>query len=112
MIKNNIVKLTDSAYVKLRELIKKSDKLDLGLRVYISSGGCNGFRYGFILENLIKKNDIVVYYNSIKIIIDSISIRYISGCSIDYIEKISGSKFILKNPKIKNRCSCGISFSI
>ncbi|PPI87992.1 iron-sulfur cluster insertion protein ErpA [Candidatus Pantoea edessiphila] len=103
---------TNAALNKIKYLIKNEKNELLKLRIYISGGGCSGFQYGFKLDDKIHKEDIIFKKNGITLIIDPISIQYLSGSSIDYKETLEGSRFTVMNPNAKTTCSCGSSFSI
>ncbi|WP_343190082.1 iron-sulfur cluster insertion protein ErpA [Buchnera aphidicola] len=102
------IKFTKNSIKKILKITKKK----LYFRIYIIGGGCNGFKYDFKTEKKIKKNDIIIKQNDANIIIDYISIQYLKNIKIDYLENLEGSKFVIKNPNAKTKCSCGISFSI
>ncbi|QJC35557.1 iron-sulfur cluster insertion protein ErpA [Enterobacteriaceae endosymbiont of Donacia sparganii] len=97
---------------KAANKIKKLDYKNINFRIFIIGGGCSGFKYDFILDKKIKKNDILINSLGINIIIDKISMQYLSGSIVDYIESIEESKFIIRNPYMKNKCNCGSSFDI
>ncbi|WP_343184173.1 iron-sulfur cluster insertion protein ErpA [Buchnera aphidicola (Ceratovacuna keduensis)] len=101
------IKLTKNSIKKILKITNKK----LYFRIYIIGGGCNGFKYNFKIEKKIKKNDIIIKKNNIKMLIDHISIKYIKNGKIDYLENLEGSKFVVNNPNAKTTCSCGISFS-
>ncbi|MDE5285746.1 MAG: iron-sulfur cluster insertion protein ErpA [Buchnera aphidicola] len=103
---------TYNAKKKLQEIIKTKNNPKLKFRVYISGGGCSGFQYQFIFDEKINKNDVIINQSNIFIIIDSISLQYLYGGKIDYLENLEGSKFIVINPHAKSTCGCGLSFSI
>ncbi|ALD15171.1 iron--sulfur cluster insertion protein ErpA [Buchnera aphidicola (Aphis glycines)] len=109
---NHHIQLTNNAVKKIKNftLIKKNKNLKL--RIYILGGGCSGFTYQFIFEEKINKDDIVIQKEDVYLIIDPISLQYLDGGKIDYIENLEGSKFIVYNPNAKNTCGCGASFNI
>ncbi|ABJ90610.1 iron-sulfur cluster insertion protein ErpA [Buchnera aphidicola] len=111
MLKHQI-KITINAIKKIKKLLLKKKNFKLKLRIFITGGGCSGFQYGFELEKITKKNDISIIQSGIEIIIDPISIQYLLGGKIDYIENLEGSKFVISNPNAKRTCGCGLSFSI
>lgn len=100
---------TSSAINKIQKLTKKS--FSVKLRIYITGGGCSGLQYGFKLDNIINKDDLIIIRSGIKIIVDPISLQYIIGGTLDFIENINGSKFIINNPNAKKTCGCGSSFN-
>ncbi|QJC35966.1 iron-sulfur cluster insertion protein ErpA [Enterobacteriaceae endosymbiont of Donacia cincticornis] len=102
------ISLTNKAAKKIKSLNRKN----MNFRVFIIGGGCSGFKYDFIFDKIIQKNDLLIKRLGINIIIDTISIQYLSGSIIDYIQNIEEEKFIIKNPYMKNKCNCGYSFDI
>ncbi|WP_422667151.1 iron-sulfur cluster insertion protein ErpA [Buchnera aphidicola] len=108
----NCLNFTDTAIKKIQELIKNKKNKDYKLRVYISGGGCSGFKYQFIFDKNINQDDLIINQLDISIIIDPISLQYLYGGKVDYLENLEGSKFIVSNPNAKNTCGCGSSFSI
>lgn len=105
------VHLTKNALNKIKKIILNKKK-KLRLRIYVTSGGCNGLQYGFMLDDSINKKDLIVKKKDVELVIDSLSFKYINGGYIDYIEKIGESYFFIKNPNAKTKCSCGFSFDI
>ncbi|QJC34380.1 iron-sulfur cluster insertion protein ErpA [Enterobacteriaceae endosymbiont of Donacia crassipes] len=103
-----LISLTSKAAKKIKSLNHKN----MNFRVFIKGGGCSGFKYDFILDKIIKKSDFLIKTLGVNIIIDMISLQYLSGSIIDYIENIEEAKFIIKNPYMKNKCNCGYSFDI
>ncbi|MCW5197764.1 iron-sulfur cluster insertion protein ErpA [Buchnera aphidicola] len=108
----NTFKLTKSAILKIKSLIKNNYNKNIKFRIYITGGGCSGFQYGFKFEKKNNKTDFIICQSNIFIIIDPISLQYLMGSKVDYIENLNGSKFIIKNPNSKSTCSCGASFNI
>ena len=102
---------TDSAAAKVSELIAEEGNEDLMLRVYVQGGGCSGFQYGFTFDESVNDDDTQVEKNGVKVLIDSMSIQYLTGAEIDYREDASGSQFVIRNPNATTTCGCGSSFS-
>jgi iron-sulfur cluster insertion protein len=102
---------TDSAASKVKKLIEEEGNNDLKLRVFVSGGGCSGFKYGFTFDELINEDDTVMEKNGVKLIIDLMSFQYLAGAEIDYQENLQGAQFIIKNPGAASTCGCGSSFS-
>lgn len=82
------------------------------LRVSVSGGGCSGFQYNFDLVDDQNDDDIVIEKDGIKVLIDEISLAYMTGSEIDYVEDLIGASFQIKNPNATASCGCGTSFSI
>jgi len=113
------VNFTDAAVNKVASLILDEGDYSLNLRVYITGGGCSGFQYGFTFDQEIREDDLVVvkpYSNEklkeVKLLIDPLSLQYLTGADIDYKEDLSGAQFVIRNPNAKTTCGCGSSFSI
>ena len=102
---------TDSAASKVKKLIEEEGNNDLKLRVFVSGGGCSGFKYGFTFDELINEDDTVMEKNGVKLVIDPMSFQYLVGSEIDYQENLQGAQFIIKNPSATSTCGCGSSFS-
>lgn len=102
---------TDSAATKVSELIEEEGNTNLKLRVYVSGGGCSGFQYGFTFDEEVNDDDTQVEKNGVTVLIDSMSIPYLTGAEIDYKEDLNGSQFVIRNPNATTTCGCGSSFS-
>ena len=103
---------TDSAASKVRQLIADEENDDLMLRVFISGGGCSGFQYGFTFDESVTDGDTVVENEGVKLLIDPMSIQYLTGAEIDYSESLEGAQFVIRNPNAQTTCGCGSSFSV
>lgn len=102
---------TDSAAAKVSELIAEEGNDNLKLRVYVSGGGCSGFQYGFTFDEEVHEDDTRVVNGGVTVVIDSMSIQYLTGAEIDYKEDLSGAQFVIRNPNATTTCGCGSSFS-
>ena len=94
------------------ELIQEEGESDLMLRVFISGGGCSGFQYGFTFDEKEGDGDTVVVKDGVKLLVDPMSIQYLTGAEIDYTESLEGSQFVIRNPNAATTCGCGSSFSV
>lgn len=110
-IQNPLV-FTDNAAKKVSSLIVEEGNDNLKLRVYISGGGCSGFQYGFTFDEEVNEDDTSLENGGATVLVDSMSIQYLSGAEIDYKEDLSGSQFIIRNPNASSTCGCGSSFSV
>jgi iron-sulfur cluster insertion protein len=102
---------TDSAAVKVSELIREEGNPNLKLRVFVSGGGCSGFQYGFTFDEAQNADDTVMVKNGVTLLVDSMSFQYLVGAEIDYSEGLEGAQFVIKNPNATTTCGCGSSFS-
>jgi iron-sulfur cluster assembly accessory protein len=107
---NTVVSLTDAAASKLIELTKDETNPDIGLRVYVYSGGCSGFRYGMMLEDAPTPEDKILHTSGIKVYVDGQSIALLQGSQIDYVDTLMGAGFTVNNPNAVAACGCGSSF--
>jgi iron-sulfur cluster insertion protein len=103
---------TDAAARKVGELIQEESNPNLKLRVFVSGGGCSGFQYGFTFDEAVEEGDTQVQNAGVTLLIDPMSIQYLSGAEIDYKEDLEGSQFVIRNPNATTTCGCGSSFSV
>jgi iron-sulfur cluster insertion protein len=102
---------SDSAASKVSALIAEEGNDNLKLRVYVSGGGCSGFQYGFTFDEEVNEDDTCVEKGGVTVLIDAMSVQYLSGAEIDYKEDLSGAQFVIRNPNATTTCGCGSSFS-
>lgn len=102
---------TSSAASKVAELISEEGNPNLVLRVYIEGGGCSGFQYGFTFDEEIQDGDTEVVTDGVRLVVDPLSMQYLSGAEIDYSEGLHGAQFVIRNPNATTTCGCGSSFS-
>ena len=105
-----VLSLTDAAATKLRDLTKEEPNPDIGLRVYVYSGGCSGYRYGMMLEDAPTADDQILSSNGVKVYVDTNSIGLLQGSEIDYVDTLMGAGFTVNNPNAVAACGCGSSF--
>ena len=105
-----LVVLSDAAAGKLTELVEAEQNPNMGLRVYVYSGGCSGFRYGMMLEDQPSSEDVTVETRGIKVYVDRNSTQYLEGAEIDYLDTLMGAGFTVNNPNAVSGCGCGSSF--
>ena len=105
------INFSDNAVKKVKELIEEEGTPDLKLRVFVSGGGCSGMQYGFTFEESINEDDTKVEKDNVMLLIDPMSLQYLTGAEIDYQDNVQGSQFLIKNPNATTTCGCGSSFS-
>ena len=105
-----LVTLSDAAVAKLTELTKEEADPNVGLRVYVYSGGCSGYRYGMMLEDQPADEDIRVESKGINVYVDPQSTQLLQGSEIDYVDTLMGAGFTVNNPNAVSGCGCGSSF--
>lgn len=104
--------LTENAANKLRALRADEGNAALLLRVYITGGGCAGFSYGFKFDESVNEGDTVVTRGDVTMVVDPLSIQYLAGSTVDYVEGLQGARFVIENPNASSTCGCGSSFSV
>ena len=109
---NKSLSLTDSALARINNVMSANKDLGTRFRVYVTGGGCSGFQYGFKLDDERDSEDTTISSCGVSVVIDSLSMQYIYGSTLDYTEDLEGSKFIIDNPNALTTCGCGSSFSI
>lgn len=107
-----MVTVTETAIEKIIEILKDSECEDHFLRTFVQGGGCSGFQYGFQIDETQEDDDFLLEKSGVKILIDSMSMTYLTGATIDYTDDIMGSQFTIKNPNAQSTCGCGSSFSV
>jgi iron-sulfur cluster insertion protein len=106
------ITFTESAEIKIADLIAEENNPDLKLRVFVQGGGCSGFSYGFSFDDTIAEDDTVLSRGNISILVDAMSYQYLIGSEIDYVNTIMQSSFVINNPGAVSTCGCGSSFSV
>jgi iron-sulfur cluster assembly accessory protein len=107
-----MINVSETAALKINELLAEEQKIGSALRVFVQGGGCSGFQYGLMIEeNGQGSGDQVFESNGVKLYVDPISIRYLKGAEVDFVDTISGGGFTIKNPNATSTCGCGQSFT-
>jgi iron-sulfur cluster insertion protein len=106
------ITLSESAARRVAHLIAQEGKPGLKLRVSVAGGGCSGFQYGFSLAEEAEEGDLVVERDGVEMVVDSMSLMYLAGSEVDYVDEVVGSYFVVKNPNATASCGCGTSFSV
>jgi iron-sulfur cluster assembly protein len=105
-----LVRLTEAAAGRLTELTAQEANPAIGLRVYVYSGGCSGFRYGMALDDQPSAEDTTIESRGVKVYVDGMTAKYITGSEIDYVDTLMGAGFTVNNPNAVAACGCGSSF--
>lgn len=105
------ITITDIAAEKLKELLAAQSDTDQALRVAVRGGGCSGFQYALALDA--QKNDDNVYeHNGVRVLVDKVSMQFVFGSEVDYVEGLQGAGFAVNNPNVIAACGCGSSFQV
>ncbi len=106
------VTLTDSAVGKIRELTVANDNAEeQALRVAVRGGGCSGFQYSLALDKA-KEDDHVFDHEGISVLVDKVSMQFVFGSQVDYVDGLQGAGFTVNNPNVVAACGCGSSFQV
>ena len=108
--KTELINLTPSAIQAIRDLMEKRELNGYALRIFVSGGGCAGLQYGMALEGKTRPEDSTIEIEDVKVVIDEVSIDYLRGANVDYVDDVMGSGFKIENPNAINGCGCGSSF--
>ena len=106
-----MINVSSAAASKITELLTEEQKVNSGLRVFVQGGGCSGFQYGLMIEESGGDGDQVFESNGVKLYVDPISIRYLKGAEVDFVDTVTGGGFTIKNPNATSTCGCGSSFN-
>ena len=109
-IQDRSIELTNSASNRIMNVLKEDERSKF--RVYVTGGGCSGFQYGFKFDDDEAFDDYVIDFGEFKVLIDSMSYPYLFGSTLDFVEDLSGAKFVIENPNAKTTCGCGESFTV
>jgi len=105
------INVTDAAAVKLKELLAGQQDTDQVLRVAVKGGGCSGFQYALALDKA-KEDDHVFEHNGVSVVVDKLSMQFVFGSEVDYVEGLQGAGFAVNNPNVVAACGCGSSFQV
>ena len=108
-VETSIINMTPAAADKVRELLEQENDTSLGLRVFVAGGGCSGLQYGMTLDEE-QEGDTIIPISGFTILVDEMSVGYIDGSEIDYVDSLMGAGFTVNNPNAVSSCGCGHSF--
>jgi len=106
-----MITVSESAVVKIKDILAEENNPALKLRVFVQGGGCSGMQYGFTLDEEQAEDDWDIEVSGVKILVDSMSGGYLQGAEIDYRDDAMGASFTINNPQAQTTCGCGSSFS-
>jgi len=106
------VQLTDKAAGKIKELIgSNGNSEEQALRVAVRGGGCSGFQYALALDQP-KSEDHVFEHQDVAVVVDKVSMQFVFGSEVDYVDGLQGAGFVVNNPNVVAACGCGSSFQV
>jgi iron-sulfur cluster insertion protein len=103
--------IAESAVARLQSLKAEENNSDLKFRVFVQGGGCSGMQYGFAFDEAQNEDDFDFQFEDLTVLVDSMSMQYLQGASIDYREDAMGANFVIENPNAQTSCGCGSSFN-
>ena len=109
---NPVIKLSDNAALRIKEIMSNAEKNSIGVRVSVKTGGCAGMSYVMEYTKEVNQSDEVIEDKGVKVFIDSAAIMYLLGTEMDYKKDELSSSFVFNNPNETERCGCGESFKI
>jgi len=107
-----IIKLSDNAALRIKEIMSKANDNSVGVRVAVKSGGCAGMSYVMEYTKEINPNDEVIEEKGVKVFVDAAAVMYLLGTEMDYKKEEFSSSFVFNNPNESERCGCGESFKV
>ena len=107
-----VIKLSENAANRIKEIMSKADNTAVGVRVGVKSGGCAGMSYMMEYAKEVKKNEEVIEDKGVKVFIDANAVMYLLGTEMDYKKDKFSSQFVFINPNETERCGCGESFKV
>tara|TARA_B100000579_G_C22776768_1_gene827016 strand:- start:414 stop:749 length:336 start_codon:yes stop_codon:yes gene_type:complete len=111
-MRESVIKLSDNAVSRIKEIMSQANNSTIGVRVGVKSGGCAGMSYVMEYAKEVKPNEEIIEDKGVKVLIDPKAIMYLLGTEMDYKKDNFSSQFIFKNPNETERCGCGESFKI
>lgn len=105
-----MIQLTENAAGKVKELLTEEGRTDIALRVAVQPGGCSGLRYAMYLDDQLSEKDVEEEQFGVKIVVDRMSMPYLTAATIDFVDSLEASGFTIDNPVAQGSCACGHSF--
>ncbi len=105
-----MIQLTETAAGKVKELLEEEGRTDIALRVAVQPGGCSGLRYAMYLDDQVSEKDVAEEQFGVRIVVDKMSVPYLSAATVDFVDSLEASGFTIDNPVAQGSCACGHSF--
>jgi iron-sulfur cluster assembly accessory protein len=109
-IRTDSINLSDTAASKVKALLEQEGRDDLQLRIAVQPGGCSGLRYQLFFDERTLDGDTVTDFNGVSVVVDRMSMPYLNGAMIDFMDTIEKQGFTIDNPNAGGSCACGDSF--
>lgn len=107
-----MITVTESATTRIIDLLIEEQNPNVFFRAFIQGGGCSGMQYSFTFDTEQNEDDFVIDLTGFKFVVDSVSMQYLEGATLDYKETLMESRFVINNPNAQTTCGCGSSFAI
>jgi iron-sulfur cluster assembly accessory protein len=105
-----MITITETAAGKVKELLAEEGRDDIALRIAVQPGGCSGLRYAMFLDDQVSEKDQTADQFGVRVVIDKMSVPYLSAATIDFVDSLEASGFTIDNPVAQSSCACGHSF--
>ncbi|MBI1252646.1 MAG: iron-sulfur cluster assembly accessory protein [Alphaproteobacteria bacterium] len=105
------VGLTDAAAARIKHVVA-GEPAEAGLRVAVQGGGCSGFQYEIAVAKAPEPDDLIIERGGARLFVDSLSVPFLEGSELDWVEELIGAAFKVRNPNARSSCGCGVSFSV
>src|SRR5215475_10062034 len=109
MTETSLITMTPTAADKVRDLLTQENDPSLALRIFVAGGGCSGLQYGMTLDEQ-QEGDTIIAQEGFNVLVDEMSVGYINGSEVDYVDSLMGAGFTVNNPNAVSSCGCGHSF--
>ncbi len=109
-IRTDGINVSDAAAAKVRSLLEQEGRDDLQLRIAVQPGGCSGLRYQLFFDERNLDGDLVTDFDGVAVVVDRMSVPYLNGATIDFVDTIEKQGFTIDNPNAGGSCACGDSF--
>lgn len=106
------IHFSERAAQRVKEMLAQKGGAPALLRVYVEGGGCSGFQYGFSFEDTAADDDVKIETDGVTLLVDPLSSQYLVDATVDYVDDLQGSRFLVDNPNANATCGCGSSFSL
>jgi iron-sulfur cluster assembly accessory protein len=105
-----MITITETAAGKVKELLAEEGRDDIALRIAVQPGGCSGLRYAMYLDDQVSEKDAVEEQFGVQLVMDKMSVPYLSQATVDFVDSLEASGFTIDNPAAQSSCACGNSF--
>jgi len=105
-----MIAITEMAAGKVKELLEQEGRADIALRIAVQPGGCSGLRYAMYLDDQVADSDEQAEQFGVRVIVDRMSVPYLTEAKIDFVDTLEASGFTIDNPMAQGSCACGHSF--